>query len=32
MDIADKTKDNIKERVDQATLYDRLKLDMREVL
>ena len=29
MDIADKTKDNIKDRVDQATLCDRPKLDMR---
>ena len=29
MDIADKTKDNIKTKVDQATLCDRPKLDMR---
>ena len=29
MDIADKTKDNIKAKVDQATLCDRPKLDMR---
>ena len=28
MDIADKTKDNTKGRVDQATLCDRPKLDM----
>ena len=29
MDIAEKTKDNVKARVDQATLCDRPKLDMR---
>ena len=29
MDIAEKTKDNVKARVDQATLYNRPKLDMR---
>jgi len=29
MDIVEKTKDNIKARVDQATLCDRPKLDMR---
>ena len=29
MDIAEKTKDNIKARVNQATLCDRPKLDMR---
>ena len=29
MDISDKTKDNVKARVDQETLCDRPKLDMR---
>ena len=29
MDISDKTKDNVKARVDQETLCDRTKLDMR---
>ena len=29
MDISDKTKDNVKARVDQATLCDRPKLEMR---
>ena len=29
MDILDKTKDNVKARVDQATLCDRPKLEMR---
>ena len=29
MDIAEKTKDNVKARVDQVTLCDRPKLDMR---
>ena len=29
MNISDKTKDNVKARVDQATLCDRPKLDMR---